>query len=313
MPSRPTTPCLLTCNVGQGMRNAFVISLVVMLGLVGAVAIVGGNWPAPENPPRQGEALDIAALEHGVVIHSQVAVSRLIREPQNTWSNLAFIAAGAYLVSRRLSRSARLVGGALIAVGIGSFLYHASASRSLRRADVAAMYGFFFATSALCVGSLSRTVGELLERRGFWLSIATLAVALSATAGRNVVVLGAKPFSLVVATVAASAILIPTLIVVALRRRSARTLSLVAAAVGLFSIAVICQIGDRPGGWLCAPGSVVQAHAVWHVLAAVAALLAVLALEKKPNQSSEPTPTAGTSAAKQPRVPAAVVAVMRRA
>ena len=34
---------------------------------------------------------------------------------------------------------------------------------------------------------------------------------------------------------------------------------------------------------------------------------------EKPNQSSEPTPTSGTSAAEQPRVPAAVVAVMRRA
>ena len=31
-------------------------------------------------------------------------------------------------------------------------------------------------------------------------------------------------------------------------------------------------------------------------------------IQKEPNQSSEPTPTAGTSAAEQPRVPAAVVA-----
>jgi len=36
-------------------------------------------------------------------------------------------------------------------------------------------------------------------------------------------------------------------------------------------------------------------------------------LKKMPNQSSEPTPTSGTSAAEQPLVPAAVVAVMRRA
>lgn len=75
------------------------LSVVVVLALVVTLAFVGtaDQWPAVESPPRQGEALDERALERGEFSHSPLAVGRLIREPQNTWSNLAFIFAGACL------------------------------------------------------------------------------------------------------------------------------------------------------------------------------------------------------------------------
>jgi hypothetical protein len=264
------------------MKNAFIITAAVLLGLIGIVLAAGKHWPGPETPPRQGEALDTVALERGVIIHSQRSLSHVIREPQNTWSNLAFVMVGAHIVSRGFSRRAKMVGVTLIAVGIGSFLYHASASRTFRHADVAAMYGLFFATSVLCVGSWHYRLADVLERRVMELSIITVIVGVCAAVGRNHVIIGVKPFSLTVATTVASTIMILSLGVPVFRRESLRTTLLAGAAVVVFAVAVVCQIGDRPGGWLCAPDSIVQGHALWHILSAAAVFLTVLTLEKNP-------------------------------
>jgi hypothetical protein len=43
-----------------------------------------------------------------------------------------------------------------------------------------------------------------------------------------------------------------------------------AAALALFAAAGLVQLLGRTGGSLCDPGSVYQAHAVWHVLTAIA-------------------------------------------
>jgi hypothetical protein len=50
--------------------------------------------------------------------------------------------------------------------------------------------------------------------------------------------------------------------------------------VALFAVALACQIGDRPGAWLCAPTAVVQPHAIWHILSAAAFVLAVRVLDQ---------------------------------
>jgi predicted membrane channel-forming protein YqfA (hemolysin III family) len=271
------------------MKKTLLIITAVTLSLIGTLLSVGRNWPPPENPPRQGEGIDVIALKSGIFIHSQLALSRMVREPQNTWSNLAFVVVGAYLVTGGLTRRARLVGAALIAVGIGSFLYHASASRTLRHADVAAMYALFFATSALCIGSLHRRIGDLLDRRIGVLAIGTLVIGVCATAGRNIIILGVKPFSLTVGTAAAATLLILSLVYTAYQRQRTRTTSMAAGAVGAFIIGVVCQVGDRPGGWLCAPDAVVQGHALWHLFSALAVFLAVRTLDQMANQTTKRT------------------------
>ncbi len=295
------------------MKKAVVLSVVVVLALVVTLAFVGAadQWPAVESPPRQGEALDERALERGEFSHSPLAVGRLIREPQNTWSNLAFIFAGACLACLTSLRASRFVGAALVAVGVGSFLYHASASRSLRHLDVGAMYGLFFAMTALASGSLHSRLRQVTESRVLLLAAAALAFAAFATAARNFVILGVKPLALSTVTAAASSLFSGSLILLAWRKRSLRLAVGVGSAVALFLGAVVCQIGDRPGGWLLDPASGVQAHALWHVLAALALSLAVQMFEvgaKKPNKAPEPTTTPVTSPADAGAAPAAVVA-----
>ncbi len=259
---------------------AIIAGAAVVVAAVLAVVAVGVGWPAVENPPRQGEALDPAALQSGRIVHSNEAIARLIREPENAWSNFAFVAVGALLLTRNLSRSARLVGVALIAVGIASFLYHASASRTLRHFDVAAMYGLFFGTTVFAIGLTASRVRRLAEDHVRILGVAAIAFAAGAAWFRNTVILGLKPLALTTITAVAAAILISGLAFAALRRRCVRLTARTSLAIALFGAAVVCQIGDRPGGWLCSPGSLIQAHALWHLLSALALLIAIDAVER---------------------------------
>ncbi|MFO1447939.1 MAG: hypothetical protein U1F61_07255 [Opitutaceae bacterium] len=107
-------------------------------------------------------------------------MSHLIREPQNTWSNLAYLAGGALLLgSSASSRSARSLGLALIGVGVGSFLYHASASRTLRHLDVGAMYWVFLSAILFSLGSVVPRFRIWTEKHGMALGVITLALGAS--------------------------------------------------------------------------------------------------------------------------------------
>src|SRR4051812_47378339 len=107
------------------MIRAIGIFVAVLSMLLLALAWVHApdNWPPVEPKPYQGEAADLTKAGH-----SAPALARLIREPQNTCSNLVFVFGGAFLFATSRTRGARLIGVPLVAVGVGSFLYHASAS-----------------------------------------------------------------------------------------------------------------------------------------------------------------------------------------
>ncbi len=257
------------------------VTVVIVAGVLVVLAAVGraDRWPPPENPPRQGEALDAAALRRGQIAHAAPALARLIREPENTWSNLAFVLGGAVLLVLASRRSAAVVGVALIAVGAGSFLYHASASRALRHLDVGAMYWLYLAAVIFAAGALSSRLRHHLDGHGVLLLLVPLLLAAAAASGRNLRILGFKPLALTVATTVAAGVLVTALLLTAWRRRTTAIFIRVAVIVVLFTAAVICQVGDRPGGWLCDPEAAVQAHALWHVLSAAAFVLCIRTLD----------------------------------
>lgn len=252
---------------------------LILLGGLALVPALGG-WPPAEKPPSQGEALDPVAYRHGQYVQSEAALHRLIREPQNTWSNLAFVAGGAYLLLFiRRSRS-RLVGAILIGVGMASFMYHAAASRPIRNYDVGAMYAVLGVTALLCLGVFLPRFARWLDQRALVAGVLCVAAAAIVTVERNWRVWGVKPFALLIVTEVASAVLIGTLLFVAWRtpRRDVRIA--IALSLGFYTIAAACHTGDRPGSWLCVPGYWIQPHAVWHVLSAAALVLAVWAIER---------------------------------
>lgn len=258
-------------------------TLFVFLAVSAALALTllavreGVRWPEAEVPPRQGEAVLRGSTPPQ---HMPEALRRLVREPQNTWSNLAFVLGGAWLLVRGRLRMARAVGVALVVVGVGSFLYHASASRTLRHLDVGAMYWLFLLLAALALGNVAAVWRNWSEPRAALIAIGTALAAVGLTAGRNLVVLGMKPFSLTIATGLAATLTIASLVIAGWRRRTGRMGVAVAGVCALFAVALVCQLGDQPGRWLFNPGAVVQAHALWHVFSAAAVVGAVAVLDR---------------------------------
>jgi len=101
-----------------------------------------------------------------------------------------------------------------------------------------------------------------------------------ATSTRNMEVLGLKPISLRFTTALAATVMILSLAQIARRLETVSAALQLLGIVTLFGIAAACQTFDRPGGRFYTPGAVVQAHAVWHVLAATTFVWAVRLLDK---------------------------------
>ena len=188
----------------------------------------------------------------------------LVRQPANTWSSLAFVAAALW-VAARLSRRKRsgeavlapaeaaLFLGALVLVGLGSAFYHASFTFVGQVFDVSGMY--FVATFIL------------LHRLGPRLGLPPIGAILGFVVVNAVLMAGQ------VTTPGARRIVFGVLLLSALgvewnaAREGRRWL---AAGSGLMGAAFVIWILDR---WrlVCAPESLLQGHAAWHVLGALAA------------------------------------------
>lgn len=61
---------------GSLIARTLLITLAVTLLLIVTLIVVGRpeRWPPPESPPRQGEALEGAALAEHRVVHSEKAL-----------------------------------------------------------------------------------------------------------------------------------------------------------------------------------------------------------------------------------------------
>lgn len=187
---------------------------------------------------------------------------------------------------------ARSLGSPLIAVGIGSFLYHASASRTLRHFDVGAMYWVLLVAATFAGSTLVSALRPKLNAHAGAVLLITGGAAIILTMRRNVRMLGFKPFSLDIAIGAAAAIILLALAVAARRDATLTGVGRVAGIIGLFALALVCQLGDRAGGWLFSPTSPIQAHALWHVLAAMAFVAAVRMLDCVPPVEGDAPATA---------------------
>jgi hypothetical protein len=275
-----------------------------VIGLLAGLVWVGDatRWPAAETLPQQGEATDAQAAD--MLVHSSAALARLIREPQNTWSNIAFVFGGAFLLASARQRVTRGVAVTLIVVGVGSFFYHASASRVLRHGDVAAMYWLFMMSVPLCVSALVQRWRARIDHLTVALVIFTGMLAVLVTASRNTPLMGFKPLSLHLATALTAAMVILSIAAVAHRRSTLAAALQLLGIVTLFGIAAACQTNDRPGRRLYRPDLPLQAHAVWHVLAAVTFVWAarfldgagVWTAENESPKEPGPSPTSGPKA-----------------
>lgn len=278
---------------------AFTLAVALVAGLLAAFAAGRFTWGDPEIPKAQCEALTAAATASPTV---QAALTRayqarvataIIREPQNTWSNLAFVFVGALIWAHDRRTFTHLFAAALIALGIASGLYHASLLPSWRSADVATMGWVSF--SLCCIGYSATRRPQIPDEKPSQavstdsadfsardLIVGLLGAALAGLVAyfRNDVHLaGTKPLDTTYTTIAGIGgvfALAVIGIVQAVRTHPQRRVPVAPLAILTLVVAaaVYCQLNDRPGRCFCAPDSILQAHAVWHVLMATAAALA---------------------------------------
>jgi predicted membrane channel-forming protein YqfA (hemolysin III family) len=188
----------------------------------------------------------------------------LIRQPANTWSSLAFVVVALWIAAR-LSRGVRserpvLAGvetglflGALVLVGLGSGFYHASLTFIGQVFDVSGMY--LVATFILQHRLGPRwNLPPVWRVSGFVLVNGLLMAGQVATPSLRRIVFGA--------------LLVAALAVEWRSSRAGRTW--LATGAGLMVLAFVIWVVDRER-WLCEPGSLIQGHAVWHLLGALAA------------------------------------------
>lgn len=207
----------------------------------------------------------------------EAARDALIKQPANTLSNLGFVIAGlaaAWHVSRRGSGTMSASLGTAYAVvvvllGPGSAAMHASQSALGGHLDVYSMYllaGFVFSYAAARLLALPAAgfVGVFVVVLG----LCTIAEFTSADV----------PVVMTTGNAVFAALLLGGLVLeLVLSRRSTNASRLdlrwgLASVVTLLVAFAIWNTG-KDGGVLCDPHSLLQPHAVWHLLDAVAAWL----------------------------------------
>ncbi len=183
--------------------------------------------------------------------------SGFIAQPVNALSSVAYVAGGGWVVARgaRAGRPAAVAfGGLLGAVGAGSVLYHGPCPPGAQQAHDASL------AAALGLVVLHNTAA-ISGRHSLARGAAQTAAAIAAA----VPVLPRGRFTNQVAAVLG----IAAVTTEALSVRSHHPRGPAAAAAGTLALGALINVLSRTGGPLCRPKSLIQGHAVWHVLSAV--------------------------------------------
>jgi hypothetical protein len=167
----------------------------------------------------------------------------LIAQPANTWSSLAFVLVGAWILARS---PMKLYGAATISIGVGSAFYHASLTFVGQVADI---FGMYLLVTFVLLFNVSRFFGPLYIA----LNLALLAAQIAFPQSRRYL------FAAVIAAV--------LIVEIRSHRIERKWLYWALAAMSAGFLLWTLDITHR----LCDPQSLLQGHALWHVLGAVSA------------------------------------------
>ena len=196
----------------------------------------------------------------------------LVKQPANTFSNLGFVAAGLLIAWHlgRTSREGRVLGRGVgtayavivVLLGPGSSAMHATQSACGGRLDLLSMY-------LVASFGAAWAIARLLRRpRALWPLLIVLVIGCELVATLS----GDVPVVRFSGNLAFATLLVTALfgeVMLARRPGSGLTLRWGVAALITMLVAFAIWIADQHG-W-CDPDSLLQGHAVWHLLNAVAA------------------------------------------
>jgi hypothetical protein len=198
-----------------------------------------------------------------------------VRQPANTFSNAGFVTAGLLIAWHASIRQnlgttlsahrhlATVIACIVVLLGPGSAAMHATQSELGGHLDMLSMY---------LVASFAAAYAAMRWRRGgvrFFAALFAGGIAFCEIVGSWNVELpvlmhpGNAAFALLLVAAA--------LLEVVLRRRGEADARRVYAYVSLASILTAFAVWNATKAWLCDPHSLIQGHAIWHVLCAVSA------------------------------------------
>jgi dihydroceramidase len=197
--------------------------------------------------------------------------SGTVVQPSNAWSSLAFVLVGLLIAHNTAKPSGReytnrmacepayrrLYGYALVAIGLGSYFYHSSLSFAGQVCDMSGMY--WLITFALLYG-----VARSLALRPTMVVTAYLVL--------NTALLG---FQVAFPDLRRYVFGLLLLVLVGIEIRHYRGPGVVIQnkwlwrAVGTMALAFVVWVLDKTK-LTCSPSSIVQGHAIWHLLSATA-------------------------------------------
>ena len=254
-------------HAGGGVQESVhgKIALFVLIALVSlALAFVNYSWVSWQPATCLPNNCFCESLRDG-----------FIRQPINTYSNLAYVLVGLLILAHARHSDARanwmssqraypiVFGGATVAIGVGSFFYHASLTFLGQWLDLMGMY--LFAGFALLYN-----LARLRPMRGTTFALGY--VAMNAMLGYLLIV---NPFvrRQVFAGMIWVVLALEALVLLVERPRM-KTRYLIGALVSLI-VAYGVWMLDESRVW-CDPTSVLQGHALWHFATAAAAGLLYL-------------------------------------
>lgn len=206
--------------------------------------------------------------------HCEANGAGWIAAPTDTWSNLAYFAAAAWLWSRRDEPAARALAAITFAIGLTSFLFHASYTFAFQVFDYGGMFLYSAWILSLGLRRLSLLSGP--QARIFFPGLAaasTAAVALFHSWGVPV-----QPLFGVQA-IAAAAVEAWLWLKGNERDVSRKTLL---ATMALAAAGFVFWNMDH-ADWFCRPDDhILQGHAIWHLLTAASFAPAFLYYKQLP-------------------------------
>lgn len=192
-----------------------------------------------------------------------------IATPVNTWSNLAYLiaAAGLFWVARHeKSKNLHFYGTAAVWVGLCSFIYHASLTFATQVLDFFGMFLFLYLVLGQNLARMDVFADRQVKRFVWGASIAT---TLLSSVGAKLGMRLQPVVMLLILTILLTELFAANR---ATRRTEYRYFALSLIFLGVGAIFSASDVTRR----FCMPESLIQGHALWHVLGAFSLYFSLL-------------------------------------